>query len=83
MSLGGLAPKCVYSWVVGFSFLGSFFFVKAGADSRGVLERSHSRDPLRNPCRKPFPKGPCTQIVYPLAPKYLYRDYFKAKVYTI
>ena len=30
------------------------------------------------------PKGPCTQIVYALAPKYLYRDYyFKAKVYTI
>ena len=30
-----------------------------------------------------YPKGPCTQIVYTLAPKYLYRDYFKAKVYTI
>ena len=29
------------------------------------------------------PRGPCTQIVYTLAPKYLYRDYFKAKVYTI
>ena len=28
-------------------------------------------------------KGPCTQIVYALAPKYLYRDYFKAKVYTV
>ena len=28
------------------------------------------------------PKGPCTQIVYTLAPKYLYRDYFKANVYT-
>ena len=28
-------------------------------------------------------KGPCTQIVYTLAPKYPYRDYFKAKVYTI
>ena len=28
-------------------------------------------------------KGPCTQIVYTLAPKYLYKDYFKAKVYTI
>ena len=27
------------------------------------------------------PKGPCTQIVYTLAPKYLYRDYFEAKVY--
>ena len=24
----------------------------------------------------------CTQIVYTLAPKYLYRDYFKAKIYT-
>ena len=30
-----------------------------------------------------FPEGPCTEIVYTLAPKYLYRDYFKAKVYTI
>ena len=29
------------------------------------------------------PKGPCTQIVYTLAPKYLYRDYFKAKLCTI
>ena len=28
-----------------------------------------------------FPKGPCTQIVYTLAPKYFYRDHFKAKVY--
>ena len=28
-------------------------------------------------------KGPCTQLVKTLAPKYLYRDYFKAKVYTI
>ena len=29
------------------------------------------------------PKGPCTQIAYTLAPKYPYRDYFKAKVKTI
>ena len=29
------------------------------------------------------PKGPCTQIVYTLGPMYLYREYFKAKVYTI
>ena len=29
------------------------------------------------------PQGPCTQIAYTLAPKYLYRDYFKAKVYNI
>ena len=28
-------------------------------------------------------EGPCTQIVYTLAPKCLYRDYLKAKVYTI
>ena len=32
---------------------------------------------------KACPKGPCAQIAYTLAPKYLYRDYFKAKVYTI
>ena len=30
-----------------------------------------------------IPKGPCTQIVYTLVPMYLYREYFKAKVYTI
>ena len=29
------------------------------------------------------PKGPCTQIVYTLAPKYLNRDYIEAIVYTI
>ena len=28
-------------------------------------------------------KGPCTQIVHTLAPKYLCRDYFNAKVYAI
>ena len=28
-------------------------------------------------------KGPCAQIVYTLAPKYLYRDDFKAKVFTV
>ena len=33
--------------------------------------------------RQLFPKGPCTQIVYTLALKYLYRDYIKADVYTI
>ena len=32
---------------------------------------------------EPPSKGPCSQIVYTLAPKYLYRDYFKANVYTI
>ena len=30
-----------------------------------------------------YPTGPCTQIVYTVAPKYLYRDCFKSKVYTI
>ena len=29
------------------------------------------------------PKGPCARIVYTLAPRYPYTDYFKAKVYTI
>ena len=32
--------------------------------------------------RETYLKGPCTQIVYTLAPKYLHRYYFKAKVYT-
>ena len=30
-----------------------------------------------------YPKGPCTQIVYTMAPNYLYRDYCKAEAYTI
>ena len=29
------------------------------------------------------PKGPCPHIAHTLAPMYLYRDYFRAKVYTI
>ena len=29
------------------------------------------------------PKGTCTQTVYTSAPKYLYRDYFKANAYTV
>ena len=33
--------------------------------------------------RSCYPKGPCTQIVYTLGPMYLYREYFKANVYTI
>ena len=32
---------------------------------------------------EPLSKGPCTQIVYTLAPKYLNRDYIEAIVYTI
>ena len=35
------------------------------------------------PEKKNVPKGPCSQIVYTLGPMYLYREYFKAKVYTI
>ena len=30
-----------------------------------------------------YPMGPCTQIEYTQAPKYLYREYFKAKVDAI
>ena len=30
-----------------------------------------------------IPKGPCTQIVYTLAPMYLYMEYLKVNVYTI
>ena len=30
-----------------------------------------------------IPEGPCTHVVYTLAPMYLNRDYFKANVYTI
>ena len=32
---------------------------------------------------KPFPDGPCTHIAYTLGPMYLYREYFKANVYTM
>ena len=53
------APKCVCLFLgAGLLLLGVLFFVKGGADSRGVLERSPSRDPLRNPCRKlMYPKS--------------------------
>ena len=30
-----------------------------------------------------YPKGPCSQEVYTLAPMYPYRDYFKINVYSI
>ena len=30
-----------------------------------------------------FPEGPCTQIVYTLAPMYLYREHFKAEAYAV
>ena len=32
---------------------------------------------------EPNPTGPCTQIVYTLAPMYLYNGYFKDKVYYL
>ena len=34
-------------------------------------------------CMHLYPKGPCAQTEDTLAPKYLYRDYFKAKTHTI
>ena len=56
----------------------------------------NTKDPRRDPnLQKPqkgkdsetakftIPESPSTQIMYTLAPKYLYRDHFKAKVYTI
>ena len=46
---------------------------------------SAGRCSFKGSCRgsRRVPKGPCAQIVYTLAPKYPYRVYFKAKVYTI
>ena len=38
---------------------------------------------FKSPTLKPYPKGPCTQIVYTLGPMYLHREYFKAKVYIL
>ena len=38
---------------------------------------------LRTLDEKPYPKGPCTQIVHTLAPKYLYGDSFKANIYLV
>ena len=43
----------------------------------------HSKRVWRVYCTVIYPKGPCTQIVYTLAPKYPSMDYFKAKVYAI
>ena len=40
------------------------------------VKLSHTTVLKRN---SPNPKGPCAQIVYTLAPKHLYGDYFKAK----
>ena len=42
--------------------------------------------PLRVPLRVLWGlgfKGPCTQKIFTLGPRYLYRDYFKAKVHSI
>ena len=36
---------------------------------------------LYDPNTVDYPKGPCTRMVYTLAPKYLYRYYFKANVH--
>ena len=46
------------------------------AGRRGSAETGRARFVLFNP------KGPCTPIVYTFGPMYLYREYFKAKVYT-
>ena len=46
----------------------------------------YSKAQLKEPFGTLFvslPRGPCTQIVYTLGPMYLYREYFKAKVYPI
>ena len=47
--------------------------------------RSRFKEPseLLRPSMFASSKGPCTQIVYTLALKYLYRDYTEAKVYDI
>ena len=52
--------------------------------SYAVLEVAMQTDLHRHlvPPKGIFPKGPCTQLVYTLALKYLTRDYVKAKVYT-
>ena len=39
---------------------------------RKRLEVSASRDPSSDVPELPFPKGPCTQMIHALTPKYLY-----------
>ena len=50
-------------------------FVDQGS-GLGVLGFRHAED-------MPFPKGPCTYIVYTLATKYPYSNPFGPKMYTI
>ena len=58
-------------WILSLSFLKVFWL--SGSGFRWVWGSGFSV----------YPKGPCTQRGYTLAPKYLYRDYSKAKVCTI
>ena len=53
------------------------------ADAIGVRATSKTEVPEKGQWQVLNPKGPCAHIVYTLAPMYLYRDYFKANVYTI
>ena len=50
-----------------------------------MLQSQPKAPNLQSPIQKPepFPKGPCTQIVYTLALKYSLYRYIGAKVYTI
>ena len=65
------------SWVLYVFFKGKYRFL-SGLSTRSARGRNTMQFAVCGPY-----KGPRTFLVYTLAPKYLYRDYFKAKVYTI
>ena len=72
----------------GLTLLGFFQVGRSGLQAlfTGLLNQNKaaSASPCRRLASEPYnPKGPCTQIGYTLAPKDLYRDYFRAKVYNI
>ena len=63
-----------------------FGYLRPLGDVEGICQGSRFSSRLQSLwCSTLDPKGPCRQILklYTLAPKYLSRDYFKAKVCTI
>ena len=60
--------------------------LSAGRRLRVIKKASKAQNLPKSAPQNPHltdPKGPCTQIVYTSGPMYRYREYFKAKVYTI
>ena len=65
-----------YARLGGASSVQSVFKRASGSWFKGLYSRVSGSG--GGGCLVAYPKDPCTQIVYTLAPKYQYRDYFKA-----